>query len=77
MRPNSRFKEVAAAYAVLGDDAKRARYDRYGQDADGAVEYDSDSEGEAFDPYELFAQMFAGSMPGSFFGAGSSSPGRV
>jgi len=32
-----RFKEVARAYDVLGDPERRARYDRFGDEADGAA----------------------------------------
>ena len=32
-----RFKEVAAAYGVIGDPERRARYDRYGHTDDGAA----------------------------------------
>lgn len=40
-----RFKEIAAAYEVLGDEEKRARYDKYG-DADGSDFFNGPSEFE-------------------------------
>lgn len=43
------FKEISEAYAVLSDEARRERYDKYGFEA--AKEMD-------IDPEELFEQMF-------------------
>lgn len=40
-----RFKEIAAAYEVLGDEEKRARYDKYG-DADGSDFFNGPNEFE-------------------------------
>ncbi len=47
-----KFKQVGAAYAILSDEQKRARYDRYG-DADGGPQF----QGDIFD---IFASVFGG-----------------
>ena len=33
-KAEEKFKEIAEAYAVLGDEQKRAKYDRFGHDAE-------------------------------------------
>lgn len=48
-----RFKEVGAAYAVLSDPEKRARFDRYGDAAPQS--------GGFADPFDIFEAFFGGS----------------
>lgn len=60
------FKEIAHAYAILGDDDKRKRYDAYGdetgQDGPGP------GPGAGFDPNSMFEQFFGGAFGGAFGG---------
>lgn len=61
-----RFKEAAEAYAVLSDSEKRARYDRFGHDADVAGF-------GGFDP-SIFGDF--SDILGSLFGVGTRRGGR-
>jgi len=51
-----RFKAINAAYAVLSDEEKRARYDRYG-DADAGAAFSGDI-------FDVFASVFGGGFAG-------------
>lgn len=57
-----KFKEIGAAYAILSDDKKRARYDRF-----GTVDEDMMS-GTGFDLGDLFRNMMGGFDIGDIFG---------
>jgi molecular chaperone DnaJ len=77
-RSEEKFKEVSAAFAVLGDEKKRAAYDEFG--ADGLREgFDAD----AARNYKRWAQQSAGGRgaPGGDFGgmggAGPASAGSA
>ncbi len=60
-----KFKECAEAYEVLGDSAKRSRYDRFGH---AGVENGHHASAE--DIFEAFSGLFGGSMFEGFFGGG-------
>ena len=57
-----RFKEVGAAYAVLGDPERRARFDRGEIDADGSerAPFGFGGRGGGFDPHDIFSDFFSG-----------------
>jgi len=70
-----KFKEISAAYEVLGDAEKKNRYDQVGHDAftrKGGGGFGGGAGG--FDPFDIFAQAFGGGGGGgifdSFFGGG-------
>ena len=68
----ARFKELAAAYEVLSDPAKRDRYDRFGNSADFNL---SDPFGSGMGGLgDLFDSFFGGSSP---FGGGGARGGRA
>ena len=58
-----KFKEISVAYEVLGDEDKRAKYDRFGHEAytqGGAGGYSGGG-----DPFDIFSQVFGGGGGGS------------
>jgi len=81
---DARFKELNSAYELLSDADKRARYDRGEIDAAGAERTDrfyhrggrrsgARSEGFAYDPDDLFSDLFGGRRRGGGAGGGSGS----
>ncbi|MCA1839529.1 MAG: molecular chaperone DnaJ [Actinomycetota bacterium] len=61
----SRFKEVAAAFSVLSDPARRRDYDMYGSDRVSAG---------SFDPFDIFASFFGGAGGFGFRGGRTTGP---
>ena len=76
-----KFKEIAEAYAVLSDEDKKARYDKFGHagvDGNaGAGGFGGGFSGAGFDPMDIFKSFFGGGFGGGgfsdIFGGGSSS----
>ncbi|HEY4799331.1 MAG TPA: molecular chaperone DnaJ [Bacteroidia bacterium] len=69
-----KFKEAAEAYEVLGDAAKKQRYDQYGHAGVGSAAGGGFGGGHGFDMndiFERFGDVFGGEHPfESFFGGG-------
>ena len=67
-----KFKELGEAYDVLGDEEKRAAYDRYGHSAFSGGR--GGGGGGFHDPFDIFREVFGGGGGGSmfeeFFGGG-------
>ena len=76
-----RFKEAAEAYAVLSDDEKRARFDRFGHaGVDGASGGGGGGFSSMEDIFSHFGDLFGGGGGGGifeqFFGGGGGGGGR-
>src|SRR6476469_2902638 len=65
-----RFKECAAAYEVLSDENKRARYDRYGHAGVQGAGAGGSPFGDINDIFSQFGDIF-----GDFFGGGQKARG--
>ena len=63
-----KFKEISAAYEVLSDENKRRQYDQYGHDAYTRGHRQSS---DFHDPFDIFSQVFGGSIFDNFFGGGA------
>ena len=76
-KAEEKFKELGQAYEVIGDEDKRAAYDRYGhaafQSGGGGGR-----RGGFHDPMDIFSQVFGGggSMFDDLFGGGGGGGGR-
>ncbi len=71
-----KFKEVGEAYAVLSDQEKRTRYDRFGHQPMGAQDFSGFGSGmDGFDPFELFRSVFSG-FGGDIFGRSAGGRGH-
>ena len=80
-KAEDKFKELGQAYEVLGDEDKRAAYDRYGHAAfQGGG--GGGGRGGFHDPMDIFSQVFGGgrggggSMFDDLFGGGGGGRGR-
>ncbi len=64
-----KFKEIGEAYAVLSDENKRARFDRFGHESMSQPDYGGFGfSRDGFDPFELFRSVFGG-FGGDIFGS--------
>ncbi len=65
-----KFKEISEAYAVLGDDQKRAQYDQFGENAFKGFSQEDIFRGANFQDIfdEIFDRGFGGSIFDVFFG---------
>ena len=70
-----KFKEAAEAYEVLGNDEKRAKYDRFGHSGVGGAAGGGFGQGMDMDDiFSQFSDIFEGGSPfDSFFGGGGGS----
>ena len=59
---SAKFKEISAAFEILGNKEKKEKYDRFGITDDSPQ---ADSGGMNMDPMDIFNQMFGGSPFGS------------
>lgn len=67
-----KFKEINAAYEVLGDEEKKAQYDTYGDSMFGGQNFHDFARGQGagVDINEILRQMFSQGGAGGFGGAG-------
>jgi hypothetical protein len=77
----SKFKEAAEAYDVLGSDEKRKRYDQFGHAGVGGDSFSGTRFTNIEDIFEAFGDVFGGGLFGDFFGGqrrtrGGKRPGR-
>lgn len=75
-----KFKEAAEAYEVLGNDEKKAKYDRFGHaGVDGPGGFGGGGGMNMEDIFSQFGDIFGGGTGGfgSFFGGGSQNGRRV
>lgn len=62
-----KFKDISAAYNILGDDEKRQEYDQIGDE--GLANNGGGGGGGGFNPHDIFSQMFGNmNMGGGGFG---------
>jgi molecular chaperone DnaJ len=72
----ARFKEIAEAYEVLGDDERRELYDRYGHEGLRARGYSEPHFGSVEEIFSHFSDIFEGSLFEGLFGGGMGRRGR-
>ena len=70
-----KFKEAAEAYEVLGDQAKRERYDRYGHEGIRGTDFRPFT--DVNDIFSTFSDIFGGGLGGSIFDDMFGSQGRT
>jgi len=66
-KAEEKFKELGQAYEVIGDEEKRAAYDRYGHAAFQGGGGGGGRRGGFHDPMDIFSQVFGGGGGGSMF----------
>jgi len=72
-----KFKEINAAYEVLGDEQKKAQYDMHGDDMFGGQNFHDFAQGQGagVDINDILNQMFGGGAARGGFGGASGFPG--
>jgi curved DNA-binding protein len=72
-----KFKEINAAYEVLGDEEKKAQYDMHGDDMFGGQNFHDFAQGQGagVDINDILNQMFGGGAARGGFGGASGFPG--